>query len=92
MSDWVSVEDDFPATMGSSYNCSLSEKVLVKGSGKAGYPWVAHVHKEKLSKYLTYAKCWSVERDGARWTWLNPYNSMEELQKITHWKELEPPK
>ena len=83
---WINVEDRMPETKASSYMCEMSEKILVKGEGRNQYPWVAHLHVDKANKYKAYA--WGFDRDGDRYTWLNPYRDIADNQQVTHWKPL----
>jgi hypothetical protein len=83
--EWISVEDELPETTPHSYMAEMSEKVLVKGAGKNEYPWIAHLHKDTAS-YHVYA--WGFDRDGVRYTWLNPYRDIVDNQKITYWMPL----
>ena len=77
---WISVGDELPQTKPYSYLCEMSDKVLVRGEGKNQYPWVAHLFKDASEKYKTYA-C-GFDRDGIRYTWLNPHRDIYDNQKI----------
>ena len=78
--------DRLPETTPHSYMAEMSKKVLVKGEGKNGYPWIAHLHKDTATNYHTYF--FGFDRDGARHTWLNPYRDISDNQKVTHWMPL----
>ena len=84
---WTSVEDALPETKpGNWYMTEMSEKVLVCGTGKNAYPWVAHLHADEKQNYPDYAH--GFDRGGKRYTWLNPYRDHVEGQAVTHWKAI----
>lgn len=84
---WISVADALPPVKPYSYLCETSDPALVRGDGKNTYPWVAHLHVDKAQNFKTYA--WGFDRDGARYTWLNPYRDISDNQLITHWLPLD---
>ena len=90
MSKWINVDDELPETFPHAYESEMSRKVLVRGIGKDAYPWVAHLHKSLAQKYPHYA--FGFDRDGARYTWLNPYRDIGDNQRVKQWMPLpEPP-
>ena len=98
---WIPVSERLPdfkfsSVKGGRFN-DLTDKVLVKselehdGKRVGVYPWVAHLHREPVSTYPTYARCWSFERDGHEYVWLCPHRDIADNKRITHWQPLPPP-
>lgn len=82
--EWINVNDKLPELGPSSYDAKMSKKVLVKCDRR--YPFIAHIFADS-GKYKTYA--YGFDEMGCRYTWLNPYQDIEALQRITHWMPLD---
>ena len=84
---WISINHEYPPTKICGYGgTEMGSCVFVKSEyGRGfGYPFIAHLHKEPLSnQYLLYA--WGIDKNGFRFTWLNPHLDIRYLQNITHW-------